>query len=232
MKKSLHQTAPTTAFTLIELLTVIAIIAVLMGLLFPALNSVKESARKTQARHDEAEIITAVKAYNTDYGMYPLLPVQASAGQAGFDTVFGDPHAKYPNDQLFDILRNKTAGQNKDLVASMNPKQIVFFEGNNAKDLIHPKAGFAMASATSTNGDSMKEGTFVDPWGNPYVVFIDANYDGSITTNGGGLLWFYFNDSAAKEVKLSVGASSLGKDGKWGNNGDGTIQGSDDVVSW
>ncbi len=230
MKKSLHLSFQREAFTLIELLTVIAIIAVLMGLLFPAVLSVKESARKTQAKNDAAQIVTAVKAYNTEYGMYPLQQPQLLAGQGGYDTVYGDPKAKYPNDQLFDVLRNVTNGANKDLVASMNPKQIVFFEGNLAKDAVHPKSGFASTSAKAANGDTIKTGTFVDPWGNPYAVFIDASYDNSITSNGGGIRWFYYVDQP--DVNLGAGACSLGKDGKWGTNGNGKLQGSDDVATW
>ena len=49
------------AFTLIELLTVIAIIAILMGLLFPAVNAVKENAKKVQAKNDVTQIVAAVK---------------------------------------------------------------------------------------------------------------------------------------------------------------------------
>ncbi|HEX5175388.1 MAG TPA: type II secretion system protein, partial [Chthoniobacteraceae bacterium] len=44
-------------FTLIELLTVIAIIAILMGLLFPAVNAVKENAKKVQAKNDVTQIV-------------------------------------------------------------------------------------------------------------------------------------------------------------------------------
>src|SRR5438552_3035429 len=59
------------AFTLVELLTVIAIIAILMGLLFPAIGIVKEQARKVQAKTDITNIVAAVKQYYTEYGKYP-----------------------------------------------------------------------------------------------------------------------------------------------------------------
>ena len=76
----------------------------------------------------------------------------------------------------------------------------------------------------------------MDPWGNQYVVFIDANFDGTITSNGtgnsggGGPYWFYSPYSGT--IQRSSGACSLGKDGKWGKNGNGSIKDSDDVVSW
>ena len=66
------------AFTLVELLTVIAIIAILMGLLFPAIGAVKENGRRVQAKNDVMGIITAVKQYNTEYGKYPVVECRVS----------------------------------------------------------------------------------------------------------------------------------------------------------
>src|SRR4030095_8619261 len=60
------------AFTLIELLVVIAIIAMLIGLLFPAFRAVQDQAKRTQAKNDLTQIVTAVNAYYTEYGKYPL----------------------------------------------------------------------------------------------------------------------------------------------------------------
>src|SRR3954447_21606630 len=59
-------------FTLLELLVVIAIIVVLAGLLFPAVQSVLERAKKVQAKNDLTQIVTAVNAFYTEYGRYPL----------------------------------------------------------------------------------------------------------------------------------------------------------------
>src|SRR3954470_21392186 len=63
---------PRRAFTLIELLVVIAIIAILIGLLFPAFKGVQNQARQTQAKNDLTQIVTAVNAFYTDYGRYPI----------------------------------------------------------------------------------------------------------------------------------------------------------------
>ena len=60
------------AFTLIELLIVIAILGILMALLFPAVQGALEAAKKTQAKNDVVQIATAITAYETEYGRLPL----------------------------------------------------------------------------------------------------------------------------------------------------------------
>lgn len=67
--------APSTSsrrgFTLIELLVVISILAILMGILIPAVTGALENAKKTQARNDAVQIATALNAYFTEYGRFP-----------------------------------------------------------------------------------------------------------------------------------------------------------------
>src|SRR5437016_12106552 len=104
LKRS-HQ-AP--AFTLMELLVVIAIIAILIGLLFPAFRAVQNQAKQTQAKNDLTQIVNAVNAFYTDYGRYPLVAA---------DTIYGP--AGTPNNLLFNELRGTAA-------ATQNPRQIVF----------------------------------------------------------------------------------------------------------
>jgi len=70
------------AFTLIELLIVIAIIGILMSLLFPAVNGVMDTARKAQAANDVTQIATAITAYQTEYGQWPT-NASASAQDVG-----------------------------------------------------------------------------------------------------------------------------------------------------
>jgi len=56
----------TKGFTLIELLVVMVIIALLVGLLLPALGRAREEARKTQCRSNLRQIGLAVNIYATD----------------------------------------------------------------------------------------------------------------------------------------------------------------------
>jgi prepilin-type N-terminal cleavage/methylation domain-containing protein len=99
------------AFTLIELLIVIAIIGILMSLLFPAVSAAIDSARKAQAKNDVTQIATAVIAYETEYGRLP------GTNETG---------AQISSDVLGALMGSNTA-------SAPNPRSIVFLEVNTAK---------------------------------------------------------------------------------------------------
>lgn len=58
-------------FTLVELLTVLAIITMLIGLMVPSLNMVRQVAKETKQRAQLTIIETALTAFRNDYGDYP-----------------------------------------------------------------------------------------------------------------------------------------------------------------
>src|SRR3984893_9424245 len=86
-----------TSFTLLELMVVIAIVVVLAGLLFPAVQSVLDRAKKVQAKNDLTQIVTAVNAFYTEYGRYPTTVTGGDAnygpGATGTDAVFKELRA-------------------------------------------------------------------------------------------------------------------------------------------
>lgn len=232
------------AFTLVELLTVITIIAILMGLLFPAIAIAKEQARRAQAKSDVMQIAAAVKQYYAEYGKYPLGLYNASAGSSTpTDVLVGGayPTPAFSNEMVFDILRHTgkcITGQ-----TDYNPRAIVFFEGKNVPDPTAPKAGFIPNNATGLPG-GYTPGAYIDPWGNEYGIAIDGNYDNVITDLAG-----FYNDFAGTAAsplnapRVGVAVFSIGKDhglgtAKTGGAGDGNYKNpasgsnSDDIISW
>ena len=237
------------AFTLIELLVVISIIAILVGLLFPAMGGVQERARKLQATNDEQGIVNAVKSYYTEYGRYPL-PMGAATSPT--DVIFGPQGvSNYTNERLFNVLRGLPTtddGTASGAEYKLNARQIVFLEAKQAKDTTAPKNGISANAAT--------RGQWMDPWGQPYVIFVDADYNNHIGVNQFKRIYPACDDTedAAGNIntnkvptvptpQVGVAVASFGKDLAAGvktsgagnaSVGDGNYPqpNCDDVVSW
>ena len=220
------------AFTLIELLTVMAIISVLMGLLFTALNSSRDQARRAEAMSACRGIVNATKSYYNDYGKFP--PVQQA--------VDGDPNTngyysygdmqrggvKMTNDNLFDILRAISRGVNNN--HAMNTRQVKYFEMNIARDPQNPRSGFCDGAQFQTN-----QGQLMDPWGAPYCAVLDADGDDVIDMGQ-----FYSDLAGANNIiRQSAVAFSMAKDNMRGAKGyegrfrrAGSAEPPDDVATW
>ncbi len=215
------------AFTLIELLVVIVIIAILMGLAFPVFQGIQNQAKKVQAKNDLTQIVTAVNAYYTEYGRYPLLDSQTSANA---DAFFGGGSSP-TNEKLFNVLRMPLGfADSQNAGGPQNPRKIAFIPPPDAKDPSNPRAGIA-AQDTSVNGISVKAGEYVDPWGTPYAIKIDGDYSNRIEINP------YSLNAGSSTLQAGVIAWSFGKDqqslsipGPAANKN--SAPNSDDVISW
>lgn len=185
-KRTLPRPFRSGAFTLIELFFVITIIAILIGLLFPVFSGAQNQARKAQARNDLLQIVTAVNAYYTEYGKYPLTPATPS------DTTYGSGTT---NDKLLNELRNVTATD--------NPRGIAFLSPPDAKDTRNPRSGISLAPGTA--------GQYFDPWGKPYLIRVDTDYDnqlpnpytlnaGNASLRNGVIAWSFGKDAQSASL--------------------------------
>ena len=73
-------------FTLIELLIVVAIIAILAGLLLPALNKARNTANKIKCMNDLKSLGMASASYSSHYGDW-LVPLYSAAEADGTPTI-------------------------------------------------------------------------------------------------------------------------------------------------
>lgn len=220
------------AFTLIELLTVIAIIAVLMGLLFPALSGAKEQARRADAGTAVRNIVSACKSFYNDYGKFPPASgaldgdVNTSGAYSFGDTAAGK--CKVENSTLFDILRAISRGDNTN--HALNKRQQKYIEMGKAKDAKNPRGGFCDGSEFTKS-----QGALMDPWGAQYCIVLDADGDGKID------MGTFYTDMAGDTNAIRVDAAcfSMGKDNIRGAKGyegkfrkPSSSEAPDDIVSW
>jgi len=104
------------AFTLVEMLVVMGIIGLLVALLMPAIGSARNSAMKAQALNQVKGIETALKNYNVEYGMWPML--QETAPSAPTESLNGG--VAVSNQTLYLLLGTNVNGR--------NPRKLVFLD--------------------------------------------------------------------------------------------------------
>ena len=108
------------AFTLVELLVVIAIIGILIGMLLPAVQSVREAARNTQCKNNIRQIALAAMNYESANQRFPPGLLEAPLPSQNLDSGFDSGEDGEP--------------QELSILVHLLP----FIEANNVADLIEP----------------------------------------------------------------------------------------------
>jgi len=156
---------------MIELITVMAIIALLVGILIPSVGAVRVSVAKTKTKAQFSGYATAYESFKAEYGYYPLMGSSSST--------FGLKGSI--NNEIFiqTLSGRRKDGKDMDNSKAMdaNKKRISFYS--------FAESEFALAGIPG-----VAEGDIVDAFDNPNIVIIvDDDRDGIIPAGdfGGGL---------------------------------------------
>ncbi|MGH8019533.1 MAG: type II secretion system protein [Opitutaceae bacterium] len=138
-------------FTIIEILTIVAILGILAALLFPLVGRAQQNAKNAKTRVQFSQWSAAIEAFRQEYGFYPSFTG---------NKVNGTPN------QFLELLsgRETTNPQNK--------KRIPFYSFGNDE---------VQTANSTVEGKTITVSTIVDAFGNSDItVLVDDDYDGII----------------------------------------------------
>jgi type II secretory pathway pseudopilin PulG len=186
-------------------LVVISIIGILVALTLPVLYQVKKKALMNRAQMEASNIANAIRSYEVDYSKFPVstaainaaAAVPASAGgpdditygtagvtcvgpsgpnapDNGFSTPTGyqtviSPGYKTNNAEVMAVLLDMEYWPNTPTVPTVNQGHVM-----NTQRKRYLNATFVGNKSSPGIG---QDGIYRDPWGNPYIISIDVNYD-------------------------------------------------------
>ena len=189
----------------------IAIIAILAGLLLPALGKAKVAARVAQAKVDIKNIEGSISKYENDYSRYPTCskarekamegdftfgtlnllptggtqPLRAKDGKTPLPRIANNYDYENSNAEvmsaLLDFENFKIGSPTWNINHALNPNKTVYLNVKEVSDLKSPGVGV--------------DGVFRDPWGDPYIITVDLNGDNKCRDA------FYKLNSVSKDPK-------------------------------
>ena len=203
-----HQTKPRRGFTLVELLVVIAIIGILIGMLLPAVQAVREAARRTTCLNNLKQISLA--ALNFESGNMRL----PSAGK-------GTTSANPPVVGLYDANSN-LVGTDTVQAQSMHTQILAFIEQGTVQDLFADQSAAYTDTANVAGAESridaficptvggVRGGTERDqPGGFGYTDYAPIILVDATITESGNFLQGTFNGQGGRRIgSVSDGTSN------------------------
>lgn len=151
------------AFSLLELLAVVAVIGILAGLIFPSIGAARKSANRAKTKVQFSQWAAAIEGFRSEYGYYPAFDAS--------NLVNGSASTSVAGDHLFhDIL----AGRKRDGSALTSGSQAYT---QNRKRV----SFYTFGESEFTAADTAMPNLLRDAFDNlSLAVLVDKNLDGKI----------------------------------------------------
>ena len=204
---------PRRAFTLTEMLVVIGIIALLVGILLPALSRVQDRARKTQTESLLQEFAKACETFYQQFGFYPGIVPESILNATPVPAISGTENALLhlcggaipEDDPSYNVapyttwteltFGNATVGTFRIKVNAAKLGEGPRVRGVQYKSFFSPKAddllpakGQFLATAGGEDAyldDPLRLPDLSDSWGQPVIYFRQLRPQGSVLVAGG-----------------------------------------------
>lgn len=164
------------AFTLIELLTVIAIIGILAGILVPAVGQVRKKTAIATSKAKIAQYVTALEGFKAEYGYFPFTQDLDANGLIELDT----PRMSEKFVETLSARSIKDA--NRSVSGEGNRRRIQFYVFTDTE------------ISDGLEYDDIKANTVIDSFGNNKICFVFDH-------NGDGVLKVPDPEGSNKEIK-------------------------------
>lgn len=181
--------SPAGGFTIIELLAVIAVIAILASILIPVIGGAQNSAKRQKTRVQFSQWATAIEAFRQEYGFYP-----------DFSAIAGNRIDDATDAEVF----VQTLSGRQVNGAAMEGASIYGITAGNRK-----RIGFCTFSSADLTSEASPK--LQDAFGNTQIaVLMDKNLDGMIGI-GVGTVPTDYPLAGVPEVSASAGGAALPK---------------------
>jgi hypothetical protein len=211
----------------------------------PSLAKAKTAAKVAQAKTEIQGLKGAIEQYHASYQRYPTSKSVRTDGVSTFSpdftygtfgtTTAGDP--RYAPQKVKNPTTIPTSLGGAVKVSTNNSEVVAILMDMDRTNPLNPKKGNpenrqgtvflnAKGASTTTAPGVGPDGVYRDPWGSPYIISVDLNYDDSTrdgfyradkvsadpTNSGRGLNGFVKADRDSWELRTGVMVWSLGPD--------------------
>ena len=170
-------------FTIVELVTVIAIISILLGLIVSAVFGIQNKAKRAKSAALFGKVITSLATYRKDNGAYPNIGISSESG-----------------DMIIDLNNAEQWERFSEIMALSLPDGSVIENPQSNAELKKSNPKLKRYFDLQLSELEKKKGAerLVDAFGNPHIfIVVDADLDGRIKRGN-------LPDSAKKDLRQRI----------------------------